>query len=101
MAISWSLAVRSSVYLGVTINDHLTWNDHIQNTITSAKKIQLSLEKKKNKTKQKKTKKTKKKKNICTKDQSISEVAYKTLVRPVLEYLSPVWSPTLKHKSIR
>ena len=30
--------------------------------------------------------------NIRTKDLSIREVAYKTLVRPILEY-SPVWSP--------
>ena len=29
--------VSSSKYLGVTLNDHLTWN-HIQNTVTSANK---------------------------------------------------------------
>ena len=31
-------SVSSSKYLGVTLNDHLTWSDHIQNTVTSANK---------------------------------------------------------------
>ena len=31
-------SVSNSKFLGVTLNDHLTWNDHIQNTVTSAKK---------------------------------------------------------------
>ena len=30
--------VSSSKYLGVTLNDHLTWNDQIQNTVNSANK---------------------------------------------------------------
>ena len=34
--------------------------------------------------------------NIRTKDRGIKEVAYKTLVRPILEYSSPVWSPYTK-----
>ena len=34
----WSRYISSSKYLGVTINDHLTWNDRIQNTVTSASK---------------------------------------------------------------
>ena len=32
-------SVGSSKYLGVTLNDHLTWNDHIQNMVTSANNI--------------------------------------------------------------
>ena len=31
-------SVSSTKYLGVTINDHLNWNDHVQNTVTSASK---------------------------------------------------------------
>ena len=31
--------------------------------------------------------------NIRTKDPGIRGVAYKTLVRPILEYSSPVWNP--------
>ena len=72
-------SVSSSKYLGVTLNDHLTWNDHIQNTVTSANKTLGFL-----------------RRNIRTKDSSIREVAYKTLVRPILEYSSPVWSPHTK-----
>ena len=63
--------------LGVTINDRLTWNGHVQNTVTSASKTLGFI-----------------KRNIRTKDPRIREVAYKTLVRPVLEYSSPVWSPS-------
>ena len=72
-------SVSSSKYLGVTLNDHLTWNDHIQSTVTSANKTLGFL-----------------RRNIRTKDSSIREVAYKTLVRPILEYSSPVWSPHTK-----
>ena len=72
-------SVSSSKYLGVTLNDHLTWNDHIQNTVTSANKTLGFL-----------------RRNIRTKDSSIREVANKTLVRPILEYSCPVWSPHTK-----
>ena len=48
-------SVSSSKYLGVTLNDHLTWNDHIQNTVTSANKTLGFL-----------------RRNIRTKDSSIS-----------------------------
>ena len=72
-------SISSSKYLGMTINDRLTWNDHIQNTVTSANKTMGFL-----------------RRNIRTKDPGIREVAYKTLVCPILEYSSPVWSPYTK-----
>ena len=72
-------SVSSSKYMGVTLNDHLTWNDHIQNTITSANKTLGFL-----------------RRNIRTKDSIIREVAYKTLACPILEYSSPVLSPHTK-----
>ena len=72
-------SVSSSKYLGVTLNDHLTWNDHIQNMVTSANKTLGFL-----------------RRNIRTKDSSIREIAYITLVRPIHEYSSPVWSPHYK-----
>ena len=53
-------SVSSSKNLGVTLNNHLTWNDHIQNTVTSANKTFGFLGR-----------------NIHTKDSSIREVAYK------------------------
>ena len=52
-----SVRLSSSKYLGVTLNDHLTWNDHIQKTVTSANKT-LSFPRR----------------NIRTKDKSIREV---------------------------
>ena len=63
----------------MTINDRLTWNDHIQKTVTSANKTMGFL-----------------RRNIRTKDPGIREIAYKTLVRPVLEYSFRVWSPCTK-----
>ena len=68
-------SVSSYKYLGVTINDRLTRNNHIQNTVTSANKTMGFL-----------------RRNIRTKDPGIREAAYKTLVCPILEYSSPVWS---------
>ena len=68
----------SSKYIGVTFNDHLAWNGDIQNSVTSANRTQYFI-----------------RRNIRTKDQSIREVAYRTLVRPVLEY-SSVGSPYTK-----
>ena len=62
-------SVSSLKYLGVTLNDHLTWNNHIQNRVTSANQTLGFL-----------------RRNIRTKDSCIREVAYKTLVRPILEY---------------
>ena len=52
-------SVSSSKYLGVTINDHLTWNDHIQNTVTSANKTLGFI-----------------RRHIGSKESSIREVAY-------------------------
>ena len=34
--------------------------------------------------------------NLAFAPRSIKEVAYKTLVRPKLEYVAPIWSPHLK-----
>ena len=72
-------SVSSSKYLGVTLNDHLTWNDHIQNTVTFSNKTLGFL-----------------RRNMRTKDSNIRIVAYKTLVCPILEYSSPVWSSHTK-----
>lgn len=61
--------VSDAKYLGVNIASDLNWNKHInQNPSNFIKR------------------------NIPTKQQNIREVAYKTLVRPQLEYSSSVWS---------
>ena len=77
-------SMSSSKYLGVPINDHLTWNDHIQKTVNAANKTLGFI-----------------RRSIRTIDPNIRAVAYKTLVRPVLEYSSPSGAPTPKHKFIR
>ena len=51
-------------------------NHHIQNVTTKASKTLGYL-----------------RRNIRTKDKGIRQTAYQTLVRPQVEYASPVWSP--------
>ena len=68
--------VSDAKYLGVNISSDLNWNKHVQNVTTSASKTLNFI-----------------KRNIPTKQQNIREFAYKTLVRPQLEYCSSVWSP--------
>ena len=66
-------------YLGVSISKDLSWNTHISQ-ITSKANRTLDFVKR----------------NVRTKNQSIKEIAYKTLVRPQAEYASTVWSPYTK-----
>ena len=65
-------SVSSAKYLGVTISEHLSWSTHIDNITKSANQTLGFL-----------------KRNIQVK----KSIAYKTLVRPQLEYASTVWSP--------
>ena len=69
-------AVTKVKYLGVTIRSDLKWNDHIKQIVGKAgarlRFIGRILKK-------------------C--NSSTKEVAYKTLVRPILEYCSSVWDP--------
>lgn len=71
--------VDSAKYLGVSISEDLSWNKHIDNITTTANKTLGFI-----------------RRNILTKKENIKEVAYKTLVRPQLEYASSVWSPHTK-----
>lgn len=71
--------VESFKYLGVTFTRDLTWSKHIDNICSSAyKKLCFLRHKLKHATKEIKT------------------VAYKTYVRPILEYASVVWDPYTK-----
>lgn len=72
-------AVDCAKYLGVSISKDLSWNTHI-NEITKKANRTLGFVKR----------------NIKTKNQSVKELAYKTLVRPQVEYASTVWSPFTK-----
>ena len=76
-----NLELLSSIkYLGITITNDLNWNKHIQDICNKACKT-LGL--------------LRRNLHFCTQD--VKLVAYKALVRPVLEYASTAWDP---HQSI-
>ena len=68
--------VDSGKYLGVTINKDLTWTKHINQTIGKAYKTLGFL-----------------RRNLGRCTTKTKATAYTALVRPVLEYASPVWDP--------
>lgn len=72
-------SVDCARYLGVSISKDLTWNTHIKEILTKANRTLGFV-----------------KRNVKTKNQSVKELAYKTFVRPKLEYASTVWSPYTK-----
>ena len=69
-------SASAAKYLGVTIADDLSWSAHIDNTIKKANQTLGFL-----------------KINIRVHNKDLKSVAYKTLVRPQLEYASTVWYP--------
>jgi hypothetical protein len=66
----------SAKYLGVEFSQDLKWNKHINNQVSKANRTLGFL-----------------KRNIKTRNRKIKEVAYKTMVRPQLEYASCLWDP--------
>ena len=73
-------SASAAKYLGVTIADDLSWSPHIDNTTKKANQTLGFL---------------KRNKRVHKKD--LKSVAYKTLVRPQLEYASTVWYPPPHH----
>jgi hypothetical protein len=63
-------------YLGVTINKHLDWKDHVLN-ITSRARSTLGVLKR----------------NLSSCPTHVKTKAYQALVRPKMEYASTVWNP--------
>ena len=61
-------------YLGVTITNDLKWNTHISNICTKANRTLGFL-----------------RRTLYSCPQNVKEVAYKGMVRPILEYGSSVW----------
>ena len=60
----------------MTISKDLKWNTQVSNICTKANRTLGFL-----------------RRNLSSCPQDIKEVAYKGLVRPILEYASPVWDP--------
>ena len=77
-------SVAGPKYLGVEISGNLSFNSHIQNRSTSASRSLGFL-----------------KRNVRSKNPELREMAYKTLVRPLVEYSSSVWSPYTKSNIAR
>ena len=71
--------VSSAKYLGVTIDSHLTWKDHINDICSKANSAKAFLQR-----------------NIYQCPKAIKSNCYKSLVRPILEYAAPVWCPFLQ-----
>ena len=72
-------SVDHARYLGVDISSDVNFSHHIDRITANASKSLGFL-----------------KRNIQTKHSSIREAAYKTVVRPQLDYVSPIWSPYTK-----
>ena len=69
--------VQSAKYLGITITDNMDWGQHVSEISSKATKTLGFL-----------------RRNLAFAPRSTKEVAYKTLVRPKLEYAAPIWSLT-------
>ena len=68
--------VTSAKYLGVTINNKLIFNDHIQTITNKANQINIFIYR-----------------NLCHCPSTVKCNCYRSMVRPVLEYASSVWDP--------
>ena len=68
--------VQSAKYLGITITDNLDWGQHVSEISSKATKTMGFL-----------------RRNLALAPRHTKEVAYKTLVRPQLEYAAPIWHP--------
>ena len=68
--------VEKAMYFGVELSGDLTWADHINKTCDKANKQLAFL-----------------RRNLRINTTHVKETAYKGLVRPILEYCSPVWDP--------
>jgi hypothetical protein len=70
----------SSKYLGVELQSDMSWRSHIDKTIKKANSTPGFL-----------------RRNLKVSNQDTKTAAYKTLVRPTIEYCSSVWSPSVSH----
>lgn len=68
--------VDSAKYLGVTLQSDLRWSKHIDGVTNKASRSIGFL-----------------RRNLKVNSRKIKETAYKSLVRPLVEYAAPVWDP--------
>ena len=70
---------QSAKYLGITINDSLDWGQHISEITSKATRTLGFL-----------------RRNLTFAPRETKAAAYKTLIRPQLEYAAPIWHPYVK-----
>ena len=71
-------SVENTKDLGVTISSDLSWGKHVFATVNKANIVLGTI-----------------KRSIGTNNRDVFSQLYKSLVRPILEYAAPVWSPYL------
>ena len=67
---------KSGSYLGVTVSDNLSWNEHVNKATTKANNSLAFI-----------------RRNLASCPQSTKAQAYQSLVRPPLDYASSAWDP--------
>ena len=72
-------SVDSHPYLGLHLTNSLKWNLHTKNVCSKAQRVQNVI-----------------RRNLWGCSKEIKSTAYKSLVRPILEYASSAWDPALK-----
>ena len=77
-------SVDSAKYQGVSITSDLCWNQHISNIVTKGNQSLGFL-----------------RRNLRINSPELKSIAYKSLVRPTVEYASTVWDPYTKHNRDR
>ena len=71
--------VPHAKYLGVTIDQHLTWNEHIRQITTKANNVKSFLQR-----------------NLRSCPVNVKIICYQSMVRSILDYASTIWSPYTK-----
>ena len=67
-------------YLGVIIDKHLNWSDHVNMITAKANSVRGFLQR-----------------NLCKCPSHVKNSSYTTYVRPILDYACSVWSPYHQH----
>ena len=70
-------------YLGITIDEHLKWNDHVNTVTSKANKVKGFLQH-----------------NIKHCPTNVKVRCYSSMIRPILEYASAIWSPYTYSKEV-
>ena len=78
--VSLSLEFPQQKYLGITVTENLCWNEHVNNICKKANSTLGLL-----------------RRILSGCDPKVKETAYRTLVRPKLEYACCAWNPYTKH----